>query len=164
VPIDDHNCWAWSFDYKVTRPLSPKERKSMEDGQGIHVTYVPGTFRPAANKDNDYLVDREGQKIGKTYSGVYGIAMQDASLQESMGPIVDRTKENLVSTDNGIIMARHKLLRALKVMEKGEQPPGIAADHQKVRSCAVVLPPDKPFKDAASEALRVQTGKEHATV
>ena len=25
--------------------------------------------------------------------------MQDASLQESMGPIVDRTKENLVSTD-----------------------------------------------------------------
>jgi chaperone BCS1 len=37
-------------------------------------------------------------------SGVAGIAMQDASLQESMGPIVDRTKENLVSTDNGIIV------------------------------------------------------------
>ena len=32
--------------------------------------------------------------------------MQDASLQESIGPIVDRSKENLVSTDNGIIMAR----------------------------------------------------------
>jgi hypothetical protein len=51
--------------------------------------------------------------------------MQDASLQESMGPIVDRTKENLVSTDNGIIMARHRLLRALKAMEKGETPPGV---------------------------------------
>ena len=35
--------------------------------------------------------------------------MQDASLQESMGPIVDRTKERLVSTDNGIIMARQRL-------------------------------------------------------
>src|ERR1700743_1180668 len=57
VPIDDHNCWAWSFDYKVTRPLSAKERKSMEDGQGIHVKYVPGTFIPAANKTNDSLVD-----------------------------------------------------------------------------------------------------------
>ena len=90
--------------------------------------------------------------------------MQDASLQESMGPIVDRTKENLVSTDNGIIMARHRLLRALKAIEKGETPPGISAEHQHVRSAAVVLPPDKHFKDAAKEALVVQTGKEHVTV
>ena len=22
VPIDDENCWAWSFDYQVTRPLT----------------------------------------------------------------------------------------------------------------------------------------------
>ena len=28
----------------------------------------------------------------------------------------------------------------------------------------VVLPPDKHFKDAAKEALVVQTGKEHVTV
>ena len=48
---------------------------------------MPGTFRPLQNKDNDYLIDREAQKAGKTYSGVEGIAMQDASLQESMGPI-----------------------------------------------------------------------------
>jgi phthalate 4,5-dioxygenase oxygenase subunit len=95
---------------------------------------------------------------------VWGIAMQDASLQESMGPIIDRTKENLVSTDNGIIMARHRMLRALKAMEKGETPPGVALEHQRVRSAAVVLPPDKHFKDAAKEALVVQTGKAHATV
>jgi len=164
VPIDDDNCWAWSFDYKVTRPLSDKERKAMEAGQGIHVSYVPGTYIPAANKTNDYLVDRKAQKEGRTYSGVFGIAMQDASLQESMGPIVDRTKENLVSTDNGIIMARHRLLRALKAIEKGDTPPGIVAEHQHVRSAAVVLPPDKHFKDAAKEALVVQTGKEHVTV
>jgi hypothetical protein len=125
---------------------------------------VPGTYIPAANKTNDYLVDRQAQKEGRTYSGVFGIAMQDASLQESMGPIVDRTKENLVSTDNGIIMARHRLLRALKTIEKGETPPGIVAEHQHVRSAAVVLPPDKHFKDHAKEALVVQTGKEHVTV
>jgi hypothetical protein len=33
-----------------------------------------------------------------------------------------------------------------------------------VRSAAVVLPPDKHFKDAAKEALVVQSGKEHVTV
>ena len=90
----------------------------MRDGKGIHVKYVPGTYRPAANKDNDYLMDRAAQKAGRTFSGIEGIGMQDASLQESMGPIVDRTKENLVSTDNGIIMARHRLLRAVKALRR----------------------------------------------
>jgi phthalate 4,5-dioxygenase len=165
VPIDDENCWAWSFDYKVTRPLSEKERKAMEAGQGIHVSYVPGTYIPAANKTNDYLVDRKAQKEGRTYSGVFGIGMQDASLQESMGPIVDRTKENLVSTDNGIIMARHRLMRAAKALvEKGVTPPGVDPAHQKVRSASIVLAPDKAFKDAAREELKVREGVAHATV
>ena len=91
----------------------------MIDGKGIHVRYVPGTYRPLANKDNDYLMDRDAQRAGTTYSGVEGIAMQDASLQESMGPICDRTKENLVSTDNGIIMARHRLMKAARAGREG---------------------------------------------
>ena len=117
---------------------------------------MPGTFRPLANKDNDYLMDRAAQKRGDTYSGVEGIAMQDASLQESMGPIVDRTKENLVSTDNGIIMARHRLLRAAKADGEGRDAARRRPAHQRVRSAAVVLPPDQPFKDAAKEALTVR--------
>ena len=36
-----------------------------------------------------------------------------------MGPIVDRTKETLVSTDSGIIMARQRLLRAVKAFVEG---------------------------------------------
>ncbi len=84
----------------------------MKDGHGVHNEYVPGTYRPLPNKDNDYLMDREAQKRGDTYSGVKGIAMQDASLQESMGPIVDRTKERLVSADSGIIKARRSCGKA----------------------------------------------------
>ncbi|HVX92473.1 MAG TPA: Rieske 2Fe-2S domain-containing protein [Xanthobacteraceae bacterium] len=165
IPIDDENCWAWSFDYKPTKPLTKEQVAAMREGHGIHVKYVPGTYRPLANKDNDYLIDREAQKRGDTYSGVEGIAMQDASLQESMGPIVDRTKENLVSTDNGIIMARHRLLRAAKaLMEKGETPPGVPLEHQRVRSAALVLPPNEHFKDAAKEMLKVQPGVAHASV
>ena len=44
----------------------------MRDGKGIHVRYVPGTFIPEANRDNDYLMDRAAQKAGATYSGVVG--------------------------------------------------------------------------------------------
>jgi phthalate 4,5-dioxygenase oxygenase subunit len=154
IPIDDENCWAWSYDYHPIRELTPPEIAAMRDGKGIHVRYVPGSFRPLANKDNDYLIDRAAQKAGRTFSGVEGIAMQDASLQESMGPIVDRTKENLVSTDNGIIMARHRLLRAVTAFtEKGRMPPGVDPEHQKVRSASIVLPPDVPFAEGARDAL-----------
>jgi phthalate 4,5-dioxygenase len=165
VPIDDHNCWTWSFDYHATRELRGDERQAMLDGKGIYVKYVPGTFRPAANKDNDYLVDRAAQKAGLSFSGVEGIAMQDASLQESMGPIVDRAKENLVSTDNGIIMARRRLLQAAKALiEQGTTPPGVDPAHQRVRSCAVVLPPDKPYAEAAKAELTARPGVAHASV
>src|SRR5262249_42628007 len=141
------------------------EVAAMRSGKGIHVQYVPGTFRPLANKDNDYLIDREAQKAGRTYSGVAGIAMQDASLQESMGPIVDRSKENLVSTDNGIIMARHRLLRAIKnLADKEVTPPGVDPAHQRVRSASVILEPDQAFMDAAPGALTVRAGIAHATV
>jgi hypothetical protein len=165
IPIDDDNCWAWSFDYHPVRALTREERQAMIDGKGVHVRYVPGTYRPLANKDNDYLIDREAQKAGITYSGVEGIAMQDASLQESMGPIVDRTKENLVSTDNGIIMARHRLMKAARALaEKGITPPGVDPIHHQVRSAAIVLPPDQAFKDAAKEDLRVRPGVKQSSV
>jgi phthalate 4,5-dioxygenase oxygenase subunit len=166
IPIDDENCWAWSFDYHPVRALTAEERQAMVDGKGIHVTYEPGSnYRPAANKDNDYLMDREAQRKGVTYSGVEGIAMQDASLQESMGPIIDRTKENLVSTDNGIIMARHRLLKAARALkEKGIRPPGIDPRHHRIRSAAIVLPVDQAYKDAAAEALVAVPGKAQVSV
>jgi phthalate 4,5-dioxygenase oxygenase subunit len=164
IPIDDENCWTWSYDYHPTRKLKESEVAAVRAGKGIHVTYVPGTFRPVQNKDNDYLMDRAAQKRGETYSGVLGFGMQDAAVQESMGPIVDRSKENLVSTDNGIIMMRHRLLRSLKAMEKGDIPPGVDLAHQRVRSAAVVLPPDQPFKDAAKEALVAKPGVAPASV
>ena len=165
IPIDDDNCWAWSYDYHPVRDLTPAEIAAMRDGKGIHVRYVPGTFRPLANKDNDYLIDREAQRAGRTFSGVEGIAMQDASVQESMGPIQDRTKENLVSTDNGIIMARHKLMKAAQaLMKNGTLPAGRDPQHHRVRSAAIVLPPDQPFEDAARDALIAHAGVAPASV
>ncbi len=165
IPIDDENCWTWSFDYHPTRALTDGEVAAMRDGKGIHVRYVPGTYRPLANKDNDYLMDRVAQREGRTYSGIEGFAMQDASLQESMGPIVDRTKETLVSTDSGIIMARQRLLRAVRALdESGTTPPGVDRAHQRVRSAAVVLPPEQSYQDAARDALIAHPGIEPATV
>ncbi len=164
IPIDDENCWAWSYDYHPTRALTETERQAMVDGHGIHVKTIPGTYIPLQNKTNDYLMDRAAQKAGLTYSGIEGIGIQDASLQESMGPIVDRAKENLVSTDNGIIMARHRLRKAVLALQKGELPPGRDTVHQRVRSASLVLPPDAAFNDAAKEALIAKEGVAQTSV
>jgi hypothetical protein len=164
VPMDDESCMAWSFDYHPVRALTEYERQAMMDGHGIHVK-VDRDFRPLQNKDNDYLIDRATQRSGRNYSGVEGIGMQDASLQESMGPVQDRTKENLVSTDNGIIMARHRLMKAAKeLLAKGTLPPGREPEQQKVRSVAVVLPAATPFKEGAGEALKAKTGVAQTSV
>jgi hypothetical protein len=137
----------------------------MREGAGIHTVVDPKTFRPLANKDNDYLMDRRAQKSGRTYGGIAGFAMQDASIQESMGPIVDRSRENLVGTDKGIVMARRRLLRAAKALtEQGTAPPGVDPAHQRVRSASVVLSPDQPFATAVPEALAAKPGAIHVSV
>jgi hypothetical protein len=125
----------------------------------------PGTYRPLANKSNNYLMDRGGQKSGRTYSGIEGFAMQDASLQESMGPIIDRSRENLVATDKGIVMARRRLMRAAKALQdQGTVPPGVDPVHTRVRSASVVLPRDTLFTEAAAEALSTNAGAAHISV
>jgi phenylpropionate dioxygenase-like ring-hydroxylating dioxygenase large terminal subunit len=165
VPIDDENCWAWSYLYHPTRPLHEYEFEAAKNGKGTFVRTLPGGFRSVFNKDNDYLIDREAQKAGRTYSGVEGIAMQDQAVQESMGPIVDRSKENLVSTDNGVIMCRQRLLRASRdLKEKGTLPPGRTPEEQRIRSIAVVLPRAAAYKDAAADLFKAAPGKKHATV
>jgi phthalate 4,5-dioxygenase oxygenase subunit len=164
VPTDDENCMSWCFTHHPTRALTDHELDVMRNGGGIHVNLIPGSFRPAVNKDNDYLIDRAAQKANKTYCGVKGIAMQDAAIQESMGPIQDRSKENLTSTDNGVIMARVRLRKAALAAQQGKPVDGLDPATHAVRSASIVLPEGANFHDAARDALRVRTGVEHTSV
>lgn len=165
VPIDDENCWVYTFDYHPVRALTAQEVQAMEDGHGVHNEYVPGTYRPLQNKDNDYMMDRESQRRGEAFSGIRGIAMQDASLQESMGPIVDRTKERLVSADAGIIKARQKLRKAaVALRDEGVVPPGVDAAHHRVRSAAIVLPKEDSFIESSRDAVSASPGVRQSSV
>jgi hypothetical protein len=131
----------------------------------VHNTYVPGTYRPLQNKDNDYLMDRAAQKRGESFSGVSGIAIQDASLQESMGPIVDRSKERLVSADSGIIMARGKLRKAaIALRDERVPPPGVDPAHHRVRSASIVLPAEESFTESCREAMTIRPGVRQTSV
>ena len=153
VPIDDQNCWAWSVNFRTERPLTAEERADMASGKGIHCAVDPTTFRPAANRDNDYLIDRKAQKEKRAFSGVFGFAMQDASLQESMGRIQNLEREKLLPTDRGIVMARRMLYEAAKGLQAGAEPPALDPNKQRVRAAGVLLPRDLRPQQWAKEHI-----------
>jgi phthalate 4,5-dioxygenase len=164
VPMDDENCMAWTWTFHPTRPLSEREIELMKGGAGVHAEMIPGTFRPVANRGNDYLIDRAAQKDGRYYNGVKGLAIQDASVQESMGTIADRSIEHLVATDSAIIKARQRLHDAALAVQRGERAPGLEPEAQYVRSASFILPVDATFKDKAVDAIKVRVGEEHVAV
>jgi phthalate 4,5-dioxygenase len=164
VPVDDYNCMAWNMTFHPVRDLTEKELMLMREGAGVHAKLLSGSFRPVANRSNGYLMDRIAQETHKHYSGVAGIAIQDASIQESMGPIADRTKENLVATDNAIIMARLQLRKAAQMLAQGKRPPGLDQQSQNVRSASFVAPVDSEFKEVVQDAVKVRTGEFHVAV
>jgi len=163
VPVDDENCWAWSINYQPDKALSHEERALMDAGYGIHVLYETGAqavaWRPQRNRDNDYLIDRQAQRDRRAYSGVFGISEQDASLQESMGPIQDRTKELLLPTDKGIVMARAMLAESARALRLGVEPPALDASTQRVRAAGVLLPRGEDPKPWAKDKIQDVAGK-----
>jgi len=164
VPIDDENCMAWSMTFHPTHPIPKEHIELIKDGNGVHAELIPGTFRPVANRSNDYLIDRAKQKSGRHYNGVRGLAMQDASVQESMGPIADRTKEKLQSTDKAITMARARLAKAAKELQKDGKAPGLSAEAQLVRSASFVIPVEADFEEHALDAVKYREGAPHVAV
>jgi hypothetical protein len=164
VPVDDENCMAWSMTFHPTAPIPEKDVDLIKDGNGVHAELIPGTFRPVANRSNDYQIDRAKQKNGRHYNGVRGLAMQDASVQESMGPIADRTTEHLVSTDNAIILARMRLAKAAKEVQQGGRAPGLDPEDQLVRSASFIVPVETDFKEHALDAVKYREGIPHIAV
>jgi len=60
-------------------------------------------------------------------------------VQDSQGPIADRTREHLGPTDLGILHFRKLVMDAARALQRGEAPPHLAhQDRYTVRSGACV--------------------------
>ena len=134
VPIDDENCLTYSFEWHPDRPFTEKELESCRSWGWIHAENQPGSDRTVLNRTNEYLIDRELQRSGKSYTGIKGIGMQDTAIQESMGPIQDRTREHLGTGDIAIITVRNHLLQVLRDHKKEATPPSLDPVIYRVRS------------------------------
>ena len=116
VPADNQNTWRYDFFFKWSRPFS-KEDSSKRD-------FVDASYKKLRNQRNNYLQDRERQKTSKLHRH-HGIPEPRRCATESMGPVVDRSKEHVGASDAFILQVRRFLLRAVKDVQAGEIPAGI---------------------------------------
>jgi phthalate 4,5-dioxygenase oxygenase subunit len=131
VPLDDEHTMVWEPHWSSTRELSEEEQKGLKNRVGPS-GFLPdtddwlGKGRFAANEGNDYLMDRERQK-NINFSGLENVTpIQDGAMQESMGPICDRTREHLGASDAAIVRMRRRLMSAARELEKNHTvPPGL---------------------------------------
>ena len=137
IPVTDTNCWIYTYAWNPERPLTQAERDGYDRGNGV-MSVVDENYIPLRNKANDYLIDRKLQKTN-SYTGIKGVSEQDAAVQDSQGPIADRTREHLGPTDLGIMHFRKLVMDAARALQQGEAPPHLAhQDRYAVRSGACV--------------------------
>ncbi|HEX3550761.1 MAG TPA: Rieske 2Fe-2S domain-containing protein [Candidatus Elarobacter sp.] len=156
VPIDDEQTWVYNMMYGYDPDVAITEEFAWKDeaffGRGKD-DLIPGTFKLKANLANDYFIDREKQKQ-KTFTGIRGVNTQDFAIQEGMGPIPDRSKERLGTTDRAIIVTRQLLLEACDRVERGETPRALTPDtYRGVRAYDRVIERDRSWRDEFAPEL-----------
>jgi phthalate 4,5-dioxygenase oxygenase subunit len=154
APIDDENTMLYSVDFHPSRPLSEEDIARSKVGLGIHTENIPGTDHAVRNRANDYLIDRVLQASGKSYTGMTGFGTQDCAIQESMGPIADRTAEHLLACDAAIVKIRRLLLQTLKDHAAGKPLPGMDPASYRVRSGRFEAAKGEPFAQAMERYVR----------
>ena len=141
VPMDDYNCMVYNWMYSTTdAPLTDEDRRERGIGNGPDFVDQK-TFRSKQNRSNNYGIDREVQRT-ESYTGIDGINQQDRALQESMGRIVDRSKEHLGPGDKAIGQTRRMLRQAVKTVEAGGDPDGTGTSYYEIRAGEEVLARD----------------------
>jgi nitrite reductase/ring-hydroxylating ferredoxin subunit len=124
VPIDDTSCWRFGLGVQP-----PAHDRPAHIGQPLF-SLMPYGFERADNgisprgynAGNDYQVDRGLQRT-TSYSGIPDFVSQDHAVQESMGSILDRTREHLGTSDRAVIRMRQQLVRAARDLANGIEPP-----------------------------------------
>ena len=162
VPISDTECWIYTYAWNPERPLPDAERTKLSGGHGV-LGEVGPDYVPLRNRANDYDIDREEQRH-RTFTGVRGVSEQDAMVQDSQGPIADRTREHLTPTDAAVVRFRRVALAGAKDAAQNVVP-AVAVDAQayRLRSGSWVAPRSLPFTEVMLERFGDGVGRAPAS-
>jgi nitrite reductase/ring-hydroxylating ferredoxin subunit len=159
VPVSDEACWIYTYAWHPDRPLTEKERANFEKGGYGQFAEVGPDYVPVRNRRNDYLIDREEQKH-RSFTGVKGIAEQDALAQDSQGTIADRTREKLTATDVAVVRFRRVMLDAARALGEGREPEAARRTAAyRVRAGGAVAPSRLSFEEVMRERFGSATGR-----
>jgi phthalate 4,5-dioxygenase oxygenase subunit len=152
VPIDDGHTMHYTVLFSVNgRPLDQATvRRELCVERGINLDQE---YRPLAREENWWGQDRALMKRGD-WTGIAGFPMQDVAVQESMGAIVDRTREHLGTTDIPIIRFRRRFIESIKRCERGEPPVGldVPVPYERLRTEQRVIGIDEPWQQVGAFA------------
>jgi hypothetical protein len=129
--MDDTHTMFVSLSWRGSPPsMRPLKNGQMVTGSRLGFDYLPNTtdwygrWRLTQNPSNDWMIDREVQRGGESFTGIPSIHGQDQAVTESMGGITDHGFENLAPSDLMIARTRRRLLRAARALVKdGTIPP-----------------------------------------
>ncbi len=123
VPIDDTHCYWYAIFTSFTSPVDKRQMRE----QRVQ-TITPPSYASRRSRRNDYGYDAEEQR-SLTYTGMgMDINVHDQWACESMGPIQDRTREHLGSTDKAILAYRRMLVAAIEAVAVGGDAPKLPRD------------------------------------
>jgi 5,5'-dehydrodivanillate O-demethylase len=113
VPIDDTHTKVYFIRF------FPNEDGSINEDDNPPVEYVQPYKNPpdALHPFTKFRMD--------------AVQAQDHMAWETQGPIADRTRERLTSSDRGIIMLREMMFREIKRVQQGMDPLGLIRDPEK---------------------------------
>jgi phthalate 4,5-dioxygenase oxygenase subunit len=116
VPIDDDNAMFYWVAWHETKGIDQEAwRKFCGARVGIELDQ---DFRKVRTLQNRFLQDRKAMKLGD-WTGIEGIPAQDMAMWESMGGIVDRTKDYLGASDLAVAQFRRQMVAAARRMREG---------------------------------------------
>jgi phthalate 4,5-dioxygenase len=123
VPIDDTHHWKYSWAHSRTSPLDPSEARGYATNSDLNADYTL-----ARNRTNRYLQDREEMQTTSYLGMGRNFNVHDAYATEGQGPILDRTQEHLGNADKAIVLMRKVLLRSIRELQAGTEPPHLIRD------------------------------------
>ena len=117
VPVDDTGCYWYSIFTSFGAPVDKETMRNLR-----LKTYPAPDYKPVFGRHNSWGFSADEQS-SHTFTGMgFDINIHDQWACESQGPIHDRTRENLGSSDKGIVLYRRILLDSIRKNESGETP------------------------------------------
>jgi hypothetical protein len=152
-PVDDTHHLLF-YGYFSDTPTKPPQELG-----GAAPDFVPDAHDFAGlqgDRSSRWGQDRDLMDAGHFTGFARTLLEEDVVVQTSMGPILDRTRENLSSSDVAVVHARRMLLDALRAVEADALPPGSALAREVVRipnAIEAVLDADGRWEDVAQDRV-----------